>query len=124
MSDDPPGAGKPGHGRLILPPASVNKNYPFVRALALQSSSRNCSPATDSAFLKPMLQTVFFSREMFFHRHRHFRSSPRLSSPGTAGPLRQRQRRKPFIGAKDCTPEIDTSEIIVDFQWHFPIDFQ
>ena len=25
------------------------------------------------------------------------------------------------LGAKDCTPEIDTSEIIVDFQWHFPM---
>ena len=28
------------------------------------------------------------------------------------------------IGAKDCTPEIDTSEIIGDFQWRFPMDFQ
>ena len=28
------------------------------------------------------------------------------------------------LGAKDCTPEIDTSEIIVDFQWHFPMDFE
>ena len=28
------------------------------------------------------------------------------------------------LGAKDCTPEINTSEIIVDFQWHFPMDFQ
>ena len=27
-------------------------------------------------------------------------------------------------GTKDCTPEIDTSEIIVDFQQHFPMDFQ
>ena len=26
------------------------------------------------------------------------------------------------LGAKDCKPEIDTSEIIVDFQWHFPMD--
>ena len=25
-------------------------------------------------------------------------------------------------GAKYCTPEIDTSEIIVDFQRHFPMD--
>ena len=24
----------------------------------------------------------------------------------------------------DSTPEINTSEIIVDFQWHFPTDFQ
>ena len=28
------------------------------------------------------------------------------------------------VGAKDCKPEIHTSEIIVDFQWHFPRDFQ
>ena len=25
-----------------------------------------------------------------------------------------------FLGAKDSTPEINTSEIIVDFQWQFP----
>ena len=29
-----------------------------------------------------------------------------------------------LLGAKDCRPEIDTSEIIVDLQWHFPMDFQ
>ena len=28
------------------------------------------------------------------------------------------------IGAKDCTPEIKTSEIIVDVQWHIPMDVQ
>ena len=28
------------------------------------------------------------------------------------------------LGAKDCTPEIDTSEIIVDVQWHCPMDCQ
>ena len=28
------------------------------------------------------------------------------------------------LGAKDCTPEIDTSEIIMDFPWHFPMDVQ
>ena len=27
-------------------------------------------------------------------------------------------------GAKDCTPEINTSEILVDFQWHFPMSCQ
>ena len=27
------------------------------------------------------------------------------------------------VGAKDRTPEIDTSEIIVDVQWHVPMDF-
>ena len=25
--------------------------------------------------------------------------------------------------AKDYTPEVDTSEITVDFQWRFPVDF-
>ena len=29
-----------------------------------------------------------------------------------------------IIGTKYCTPEINTSEVIVDFQWHFPMDFQ
>ena len=29
-----------------------------------------------------------------------------------------------IVGAKYCTPEINTSEIIVDFQWHFTIHFQ
>ena len=24
------------------------------------------------------------------------------------------------LGAKDCTPESNTSEIVVDFKWHFP----
>ena len=28
------------------------------------------------------------------------------------------------LGAKDCTPEFDTLEIIMDFQWHFPMDVQ
>ena len=28
------------------------------------------------------------------------------------------------VGPKDCTPEINTSETIVDFQWHFPMDCQ
>ena len=28
-----------------------------------------------------------------------------------------------ILGAKDCTPEIDTSEVIADFQWHVPMDF-
>ena len=27
------------------------------------------------------------------------------------------------LGAKDSTPEINTSEIAVDCQWHFPIEF-
>ena len=32
--------------------------------------------------------------------------------------------RSSGTGAKYCTPEIDTSEINVDFQWHFPMDVQ
>ena len=28
------------------------------------------------------------------------------------------------VGANYYTPEINTSEIMVDFQWHFPMDFQ
>ena len=31
---------------------------------------------------------------------------------------------EPFLsGAKDCTPEINTSEILVDVQWHFQMGF-
>ena len=53
------------------------------------------------------------------------------SSPARA-PRRRSRRRSPWgkpwparscspcLRAKDCTPEINTSEIIVDFQWHFP----
>ena len=29
-----------------------------------------------------------------------------------------------LLGAKDRTPEIDTSEIVVDDQWRFPMDVQ
>ena len=28
------------------------------------------------------------------------------------------------LGAKYCTPEINTSEIIVDVQWHVPMEFR
>ena len=28
------------------------------------------------------------------------------------------------LRAENCTPEMDTSDIIVDFQWQFPMDFQ
>ena len=44
---------------------------PFVRALAMQSSSRNCSPAPDSVFLKLNCPRVFFSKGVFFHRYRY-----------------------------------------------------
>ena len=29
-----------------------------------------------------------------------------------------------LLGAKDCTLELTASDIVVDFQWHFPMDFQ
>ena len=28
------------------------------------------------------------------------------------------------LGAKYCTPEVNTSEVIVDAQWHYPMDVQ
>ena len=34
------------------------------------------------------------------------------------------RNRDTHLGANYCTPEINTSEFIVDFQWHFPMDFQ
>ena len=44
-----------------------------------------------------------------------------------AGTARLRPRRPPRpiprLEVKACTPEINTSEIIVDFEWHFPMDF-
>ena len=42
------------------------------------------------------------------------RSGSRRPGPGPASGL----------GAKDCTPEIKTSETsLMDFQWHFPVEF-
>ena len=29
-----------------------------------------------------------------------------------------------YIGANYCTPEIDTSKLIVDFPWHAPMNVQ
>ena len=52
-----------------------------------------------------------------------------LQQPPRDGAQRQHQgraacpQRQPRLWAKDCTPEINTSEIIVDFQLHFPMDF-
>ena len=42
------------------------KNIPFARALATQSSSRNCSPAPDSMLFKLTFPCVFFSGGVFF----------------------------------------------------------
>ena len=50
-----------------------------------------------------------------------FCASPRLV-PVPSLPARPRELHA-CMGARDCTPEIDTSEIIVDFQWHCPTEF-
>ena len=50
-------------------PASV-RNTSFTRALARESSSRNCSPASDFVFLKPIFLPVFLSGGVVFHGHR------------------------------------------------------
>ena len=50
-----------------------------------------------------------------------------MCEPGTRSRRRrsaERRRADPSLGAKDCTPEVDTSEVIADFQWHLPMDFQ
>ena len=56
------------------------------------------------------------------------RSSTSTSSAGIGSPSFQSpgrtKRPAPNLGAKDCTPEISTSEIIVDLKWHFPMDVQ
>ena len=44
---------------------------PFGRALALQHTSRNCSPAPDLVFCRPIFQQVFSSGGLFFHRRRY-----------------------------------------------------
>ena len=48
----------------------------------------------------------------------------RLHSASRAATLGALLSRADRLGAKDCAPEIDTSEIVVDFQWHVPMDFQ
>ena len=59
------------------------------------------------------------SETQAYHRLRvHDTQHSRDSQPG------QRFYQEVPLGAKDCPPEIDGSEIIVDFQWHFPMDFQ
>ena len=58
----------------------------------------------------------------FIHsRQRNPWEPPRKRETGGAS---ENPERKPQIGANYCTPEINTSEIIVDFQWHFPMDVQ
>ena len=55
------------HTQMIV---SVNDNTPSTRALALQSSIRNCSPPPDLLFLNPIFARVFFSGGVFSRRHR------------------------------------------------------
>ena len=47
-------------------------NIPFVRALAMQPSSRNPSLAPDSVFVNIICPRVLFSGGVFFHRHRYY----------------------------------------------------
>ena len=44
----------------------MSYRFPFMRAMAIQSCSRNCSPAPDLVFLKLIFSYVFFSGGMFF----------------------------------------------------------
>ena len=41
----------------IIPVSVVNKNTPFMGALGLRPSSRNCNPATDSVLFRADVQT-------------------------------------------------------------------
>ena len=64
-------------------------NTPFTRALAMQSCSRNCSPAPDLVFFKFIIPRVS-SGGVLFHRHLHVRaprcfvSASRASHPHLA----------------------------------------
>ena len=48
--------------RALLLPVSV-KNIPYAQALALQPSSRNCSPAPDSVLRKLIFQCLYYCSE-------------------------------------------------------------
>ena len=60
------GAGAGVESARELLPVSGEKNTPFAQALALQSGSRNCSPAHDLVFFKLDIQSVVFSGGVFF----------------------------------------------------------
>ena len=49
----------------MMIPVSAEKNTPFVQALAVQSCSRNCSPAPDLVFFKLSFPRVLFSGGVF-----------------------------------------------------------
>ena len=73
-------------------------NTPFVQALALQSSSRNCNPAPVLVFWKQISPPVFLSRGRFYHRHRYgLESAPSAKAKRRAAPVeteKERQREK------------------------------
>ena len=52
-----------------------------------------------------------------------FRSREHLASSSGPRGSGRRGNSAGCLGAKDRTPEIDTSESIVDFQWDFPTEF-
>ena len=55
------------------------------------------------------------------HTHAHIHS---ISWVGVGGSYSIDETRRHRLGTDYCTPDIDTSEIIVDCQWHFPMDYQ
>ena len=64
QDEDGPGTGRGGgrgQGQGMIP-VSVNKHTPYGRALALQNSSRNCSPAPGFGDLHASIPTGLFDR--------------------------------------------------------------
>ena len=59
----------PKLGAIRAPTREIN--IPFGWAFALQSLGRNLYPAPDLVLRKPIFLCVFFSRGVFFHRHRY-----------------------------------------------------
>ena len=52
-------------GTFRVPTSTCEKDTPFAQAFALQSSSKNCSPAPDLVLWKLILQCVFSRRSVF-----------------------------------------------------------
>ena len=74
------------------------QSTPFVQALALQSSSRNCNPAFDLVFWQLFFPPLFLSRGVFFHRHRYAMPKP-SSAPTCAQQRRWGSARPSFLCA-------------------------
>ena len=49
----------------------LRKNTPFTPASSMKSSNRSCSPAPNLVLYHIIFPRVFFSRGVFFHRHRY-----------------------------------------------------